>query len=130
MTAFNLNNTSVFDLTLLKNELLEIHRSKISLHHSKAGYNYPTIRLPLTFFVLAGLPTKIYQIIYDGASLSSGHIAQRKYSNNLQILHLHTAIPKIEIRKGLRLRPCADRNHLNHSQPIRAHFSLEAIRHP
>jgi hypothetical protein len=28
---------------LPKNELLEVHRSKISLHHAKAGYSYPTI---------------------------------------------------------------------------------------
>jgi hypothetical protein len=30
------------DAVLSKPELLEIHRSKISLHHAKAGYNYPT----------------------------------------------------------------------------------------
>jgi hypothetical protein len=45
----------------LKNELLEIHQSRISLHHAKAGYSYPTIRLPHTFSVLGGLPTRIYQ---------------------------------------------------------------------
>ena len=28
--------------------LLEIYSSKISLHHAKAGYEYPTIRLPRT----------------------------------------------------------------------------------
>jgi len=47
--------------------LLEIHRSKISLHHAKAGYDYPAIRLPFTFSKLAGLPTKIYQTVHEGA---------------------------------------------------------------
>jgi hypothetical protein len=47
--------------------LSEIHRSKISLHHAKVGYNYPTIRLPCTFSKLAGLPTRIYQTVHDGA---------------------------------------------------------------
>jgi hypothetical protein len=41
-----------------KDELLEIHHSKISLHRAKTGYNYPTIRLPHTFSRLAGLPTE------------------------------------------------------------------------
>jgi len=50
-----------------KNELLEIHRSKISLHYAKAGYSYPTIRLPHTLSRLAGLPTRIYQTMHDGA---------------------------------------------------------------
>ncbi len=34
------------DFALPKPELLEIHRSKISLHHAKQDYRYPTIRLP------------------------------------------------------------------------------------
>ena len=38
-----------------KHELLEINRSKISLHRSKAGYDYPTIRLPHTFSKLEEL---------------------------------------------------------------------------
>jgi hypothetical protein len=50
-----------------KNELLEIHHSKISLHQAKSGYRYPTIRLPHTFSTLAGLPTRIYQTVHDGA---------------------------------------------------------------
>jgi hypothetical protein len=33
-----------YDVALRKHELFEIHRSKISLHHTKAGYNYPMIR--------------------------------------------------------------------------------------
>lgn len=53
---------------MLKNELQEIHRSKISRHHSKAGYDYPTIRLPHSFSNLAGLSTRIYQTtVHDGA---------------------------------------------------------------
>jgi len=48
-------------------ELLEINRSKISLHRAKAGYDYPTIRLPHTLVKLAGLPTRIFQTVHDGA---------------------------------------------------------------
>ncbi len=51
---------------LPRHELLEIHRSKISLHRAKAGYSYPTIRLPHSFSKLAGLPTRIYQTVHDG----------------------------------------------------------------
>jgi hypothetical protein len=47
--------------------LLETHHSKISLHRAKAGYNYPTIRLPHTLSALAGLSTKIYQTVHEGA---------------------------------------------------------------
>jgi hypothetical protein len=50
-----------------KHELLEIHRSKISLHCAKADYSYPTIRLPHTLSKLAGLPTHIYQTVHNGA---------------------------------------------------------------
>jgi len=56
-----------FDGAMTNDGLLEIHRSKISLHHAKAGYSYPTIRLPHTFSKLAGLSTRIYQIVHDGA---------------------------------------------------------------
>jgi hypothetical protein len=44
-----------------------VHHSTISLQHAKVGYDYPTVRLPHTFSMLAGLPTKIYQTIQDGA---------------------------------------------------------------
>ena len=47
--------------------LHEIHHSRISLHHAKTGYDYPTIRLPHTFTKLAGLSTRIYQTVHDGA---------------------------------------------------------------
>jgi hypothetical protein len=42
-------------------------RSKISLHREKAGYSYPTIRLPHTFSKLIGLPSRIYQTVHEGA---------------------------------------------------------------
>ena len=48
-------------------DLLQTRRSKISLHRAKAGYSYPTIRLPHTFSLPAGLPIKIYQTIHGGA---------------------------------------------------------------
>jgi hypothetical protein len=50
-----------------KNELLEIHRSKISLNHAKTGYSYPTIRLPHQFSMFAGLSSRICQTVHDGA---------------------------------------------------------------
>jgi hypothetical protein len=53
--------------SLPTHELLEIHRSKISLHRAKVGYDYPTIRLPHTFSKLAGLSMRIYQTICDGS---------------------------------------------------------------
>jgi hypothetical protein len=55
------------DFAMPKHELLEIYRSKISVHHAKAGYSYPTIRLPYKFSKLAGLRTRIYQTVHDGA---------------------------------------------------------------
>jgi hypothetical protein len=65
-----------------KNELLEIHRSKICLHHAKNGYNYPTVRLPHTFSRLAGLPIRIYQTIQDGALAFLLVISLRKNASN------------------------------------------------
>jgi hypothetical protein len=55
------------DVVLPKHELLEVNRSKISLHRAKAGYSYPTIRLPHTLSGLSGLSTRIYQTIYNGS---------------------------------------------------------------
>jgi hypothetical protein len=49
-----------------KSELLEVQRSKISLHRAKTGYYYPTIRLPHTFSKLAPIHANL-QIIYDGS---------------------------------------------------------------
>ncbi|MGD0717952.1 MAG: hypothetical protein ABR979_07800, partial [Halobacteriota archaeon] len=64
-------------------QLLEVHRSKISLHHARTDYNYPTIRLPYTFSKLAGLSTRIYQTVHNGALaflvvISSGGQATEK----------------------------------------------------
>jgi hypothetical protein len=55
------------DGAMPNHKLLEVHRSKISVHHAKAGYDYPAIRLPFTFSALIGLPTRIYQTVHDGA---------------------------------------------------------------
>ncbi|MGB8373395.1 MAG: hypothetical protein WCE82_10825 [Halobacteriota archaeon] len=46
---------------------MEIRRSKISIHHVKAGYDYPAIRIPFTFSGLIGLSTCIYQTVHAGA---------------------------------------------------------------
>ena len=56
-----------YDAEMPNHELLEVHRSKISLHHAKAGYDYPAIRLPFTLSKLAGLSTCIYQTVHRGA---------------------------------------------------------------
>jgi hypothetical protein len=42
------------DVAVPNHELLEIHHGKISQHHAKAGYNYPTIHLP--FVLKRGAP--------------------------------------------------------------------------
>ncbi|MGA3198147.1 MAG: hypothetical protein ABSD89_01930 [Halobacteriota archaeon] len=55
------------DVATPNQQLFEIHRSRISLHRAKADYSYPTIRLPHTFSKLAGLPTRIYQTVHEGA---------------------------------------------------------------
>ncbi len=47
--------------------LLELGSSKISAHHAKAGYDYPTIRIPFEFSALVGLSTQIYQTVHHGA---------------------------------------------------------------
>jgi hypothetical protein len=67
MSAISLDTDFCADVALPESELLEIHRSKISMHHAKAKYSYPTVRLPHMFSVLAGLPTKIYQTVHEGA---------------------------------------------------------------
>ncbi|MGZ4862542.1 MAG: hypothetical protein ACXV2E_07155 [Halobacteriota archaeon] len=54
------------DFTPRKHELLEIYRIKISFHRAKANYSYPTFDCP-QFSKLAGLPTRIYQKVDDGA---------------------------------------------------------------
>jgi hypothetical protein len=56
-----------YDGAVPNRELFDIHRSKISLHHAKVGYGYPTIQLPHTFSKLVGLSPQIYQTVHDGA---------------------------------------------------------------
>jgi hypothetical protein len=58
---------SYHGVAMPNHELLEVHRSKISIHHAKVGYDYPAIRLPFTFSGLIGLPTCIYQTVHNGA---------------------------------------------------------------
>jgi hypothetical protein len=53
-----------YDVAMPNHELLEVHRSKISLTRAKAGYDYPTIRLPFAFSGLIGLSTRIYQTVH------------------------------------------------------------------
>jgi hypothetical protein len=49
-----------------KSELLAIRRSKISLHRA-ADNTDPTIRLPYTFSMLAGVSIRVYLTVHDGA---------------------------------------------------------------
>jgi len=70
--------------SLPKHELLEIHRSKISLHHAKTGYDYPTIQLPRIFSRLAGLSTRIYQTVQQGVLAFLVVISLQKMLQKLQ----------------------------------------------
>ncbi|MGA7075328.1 MAG: hypothetical protein WBZ42_02090 [Halobacteriota archaeon] len=56
MIAAELHPGDLADFAPRRHELLEIHHSKISLHRAKAGYDYPTIRLPHTLSKLAVYP--------------------------------------------------------------------------
>jgi hypothetical protein len=56
-----------YGVAMPNHELLEVHSSKISQHYAKAGYSYPTIRLPHTFSKLVGHSTHIYQTVHGGA---------------------------------------------------------------
>jgi hypothetical protein len=64
-----------------KHELLEVNRSKVSIHNAKAGYSYPTIRLPYSFSMLAGLSTRIYQTVHEGALAFLVVVAQADVSD-------------------------------------------------
>jgi len=55
------------DASMSNHELLEVHHGKISLRGAKADYSYPTVKLPYAFAKLAGLPTRVYQTVHDGA---------------------------------------------------------------
>jgi len=67
MLATENHPVTLSDAFLSKKALLAVHMSKISLHRAKADHSYPTIRLPHTFSVLAGLRTRIYQTVHEGA---------------------------------------------------------------
>jgi hypothetical protein len=73
-------------------ELLEVHRSKISIHHAKVGYDYPAIRPPFTFSGLIGLPTRIYQTVHNGALaflvvVSSSNKSKEESQKNRNLRH-------------------------------------------
>jgi len=97
------------DVATPNHQLFEIHRSRISLHRAKADYSYPTIRLPHTFSKLAGLPTRIYQTVHDGAlaflvvvSSTSKKSSQDKHENP----SLSAKSPALTWRRSpVRIRP-------------------------
>jgi hypothetical protein len=86
MLAVNQLRDSAIDLP--ESALLEIHRSKISLHRAKAGYKYPTIRYLIPCRVTYPTLSNCSRL---SASLSHRHIALRKDPKKLRILRLHTA---------------------------------------
>ena len=91
------------DFALPRQKLLETHRSTISLHSAKANYNYPTVRLPHYLSPLAGMATRIYQTVHEGALaflvvVSSTRKAAKKRAKisenataDTESLRLHTA---------------------------------------
>ncbi len=98
LTSFNTmlaaeHYTDLFsDVSLPKHELLEIHRSKISLHHAKRGLRLPddqaTAHLLKTCWpIRANLSDYMRRII----GLSHGDIAHRKCFKNPQTLRLDMA---------------------------------------
>jgi len=91
MLVANCDSNNLVGFTKGEMGLLETYRSKISLHRAKAGYSYPSIRLPHTFSLLAGLPTRIYQTLYDGALAFFVLVSSRKDPGKSQSLRLHTA---------------------------------------
>jgi hypothetical protein len=82
--------------------LHQIHRSKISLHRAKVNYSYPTIRLPHTFSVLAGLPAQIFQTVHDGALaflvvVSSSNTHKKESMNKLENPKLSVKSPRLDM---------------------------------
>jgi len=95
---------------LSKLDLFEVHRSKISLHGAKVGYSYPTIRLPHALVKLAGLPTRIYQTVHEGAlaflvvvSAGAGSTDSPELSENVEINAKSSAFTRR--RSPVRIRP-------------------------
>ena len=95
----------------LASGLLEVHRSKISLHHAKAGYSYPTIRLPHSFSKLAGLSTRIFQTVHEGALaflvvVSSAEKAGEDSAEETSNSKMNSKIPALTWRRSpVRIRP-------------------------
>ncbi|HEY5140381.1 MAG TPA: hypothetical protein VIJ25_13860 [Methylococcales bacterium] len=92
-----------------KHELLEVNRSKVSIHNAKAGYSYPTIRLPYSFSMLAGLPTQIYQTVHKGALAFLVVISKGAATENSADLSENAQINKTSVftrrRSGVRIAP-------------------------
>jgi hypothetical protein len=109
MLASEYDSDLFTDVALPKNDLLEIHRSKISLHHAKIGFDYPTIRLPHAFSGLAGLPTRIYQTVHRGALaflvvVSNGVVP--KNSEWSETVEMNAKMPAFTRRRSpIRIRP-------------------------
>ena len=79
------------------------NRSKISLHHAKAGYDYPTIRLPHTFSTLVGLPTHIHQTVHDGALaflvvVSSSYKSEERSAKKSENAKLSVKSPRLDMQ--------------------------------
>jgi hypothetical protein len=100
-----------YDVAMPNHELLEVHRSKISLHRAKADYSYPTIRLPHTFSTLAGLQTRIYQTVHDRALaflvvVSSAEKAGEGSAEESSNSKMNSKIPALTWRRSpVRIRP-------------------------
>jgi hypothetical protein len=93
-----------------KHELLEVHRSKVSIHNAKSGYRYPTIRLPHTFSTLAGLPTRIYQTVHDGALaflvVVSAGVVSKNSDERSENVEINVKMPALTWRRSpVRIRP-------------------------
>lgn len=78
---------------------------KILAHHAKAGYDYPTIRLPFTFSGLIGRSTRIYQTVHNGALVFlvvvSPERSQKKREKSF------SSVPRVFTRRRspIRIRP-------------------------
>ena len=78
--------------SLPKHELLEVHRSKISLHHAKSGYDYTTIRLLLCIFkACRAIRANLSNRSRWSTSLSCCSIVRTKRLRKVRIPHLYTA---------------------------------------
>src|ERR1035437_5549857 len=88
-----------------KHELLEYRRGKISLHHAKSGYDYPSIRLPHTLSKLAGIPTRIYQTVHYGALaflvvVSSSHKSEKESAKKPETAKLTVNFARLDMAEA------------------------------